>query len=313
MTPMIFAVILALSPGSMKAQGCCTGGVPLTGTYSVTSLENSQWILSLTYDNHAMNDLFIGSEKLSDPTVQRRSQSILLQAGYGFNDRINVSLLVSHIWQVEETTDGQNAFRSSGIGDAQLSAQYTIVATPAVQWVGGAGIILPLADTQQSQDQFVLPPSLQPGIGALSGMMYTNIAYSPGFRPQLVFSNALFYRFHGTSDRFANVESYRFGSIFQWFLGATDQFIAGTTVHYPGVSLQYKYQPHDQLNGEKNDNTGGDWLLLMPSYRIAWTPSINSFIQAEIPLFREVNGFQITTSNRITVGVTISPKTKKVP
>ena len=301
----VFFWILTCFPCIVRAQGCCTGGVPLTGSYSVTSLDDSQWILSLTYDNHAMKDLFIGTEKLANPTVQRRSQSVLLQAGYGINDRISVYLLFSYIWQVEETTDGSNAFRSSGLGDAQLSAQYAIITSPAVQWTVGAGVILPLADTRQSQDQFVLPPSLQPGLGALSGMTYTNLAFSPGFRPQLVFSNSLFFRFHGASTRFANVESYQFGNIFQWFLGATDQFAAGTTVHYPGLSFQFKHQPHDKINDEVNDNTGGKWVLLMPSYRIAWSPSVNNFIQAEIPLYREVNGFQITTSYRITFGVNV--------
>jgi hypothetical protein len=299
------AYFLLIFSSTIRAQGCCTGGVPLTGTYSISSLQSAQWNLGITYDNHAMQDIFIGSEKLSNPTVQRRSQSILLQAGYGLNERINISLLLSHIWQLEETVNGGTNFRSSGIGDAQLSAQYALVTNTAVQWVGGAGIILPFADTQQSQDQFVLPPSLQPGVGALSGMLYTNVTYAPKFRSQLVFSNSVFFRFHGTSHRFANVESYRFGSIFQWFLGATDQFITGTTVHYPGISFQYKHQPYDEINGEKNDNTGGSWLLLMPSYRIAWTPAINNFFQAELPVYRNVNGFQITTSYRITIGLNL--------
>ena len=52
-----------------------------------------------------MKALFIEDEKLSDPTVQRNSKSLLTQVGYGINDRLNVSLLICLLYTSDAADD----------------------------------------------------------------------------------------------------------------------------------------------------------------------------------------------------------------
>jgi hypothetical protein len=80
----------------------------------------------------------------------------------------------------------------------------------------------------------------------------------------------------------------------------------------PSISFKYRHAKKDMISGFDLDNTGGKWVSVIPDFSIYIKPNIIFSTQAEIPLYSNVDGIQLTPTYRLTTGLLfrILPKKK---
>ena len=118
------------------------------------------------------------------------------------------------------------------------------------------------------------------------------------------------YRATGTNDDYLGSLTYEFGNVFQAFLGVSDQFVIFNTLFNPGLTFKYRDAGMDRINDFEVENTGGNWIFLIPNFSLNISPQLSFVNRFEIPLYSNVDGTQLTPTFRLTSGLlfTISPR-----
>ncbi len=120
------------------------------------------------------------------------------------------------------------------------------------------------------------------------------------------------YRSTGTNDSYFESTTYKFGNEFQVFLSFSDQFTFLKTLINPSFSIKYRDAQLDQIGGFDLDNTGGNWLSIIPNSSINITPRLAFSIKAELPIYNNVDGTQLTPTYRITTGLLFKIRSKNI-
>lgn len=305
---VVFLLFLITTSLKLEAQTCCTGSAPITGSIKISTLQKKQFNFNLIFDHNNISDFYLDTEKVNEDYLSRITNTILLQTNYGITNRLNLSLVIPVINKSEQVVVNNIPTNGSTTspGDISTMAQYLFVDKGLFQIVSGIGIKLPTGPTKlkDSNDQFILQPSLQPGTGSFDYIFLSRIQYSFSFRRSLSVGQTFTFQLTTASSNFANHESYEFGNEFQSFTTISDQFALGNLVNTPSLTLRVNIIANNQIEGFTDPNSGGFWLYVSPSWAVQITPSISTFIQADIPVYRNLNGFQIITSYKIIGGIT---------
>ena len=97
---------------------------------------------------------------------------------------------------------------------------------------------------------------------------------------------------------------YQFGNEIQSFTGIADQLVIRNTVHSPNLTLQYRYQHQFLIDNFFNENTGGHWVNVVPGWIVNFSSPFSAGINAEIPVYRSLNGLQLSTTVRVLLSLT---------
>lgn len=301
-------LVLIAPKYELRAQTCCTGSAPITGSIKISALQKKQFNLNLIFDYNKISDFYLETEKVNENYLSRITNTLLLQANYGITNRLNFSLVIPIINKSEEVIINNISTSESTIspGDISTMAQYLFISKSSWQLVSGLGIKLPTGPTKLkgANDQFILQPSLQPGTGSVDYIFLTRIQYSFQFRPSLTIGQTFTYQLTTASSNFANHNSYEFGNEFQSFTSVSDQFALGNLVNTPSLTVRANIIANNKIEEFTDPNSGGFWLYASPSWAVQLSPSISTFIQADVPIYRDLNGFQIITSYKIIGGIT---------
>lgn len=301
----------------VNAQTCCSGGIPLSNNIGMAILAKGTTQIGVSYDYNNLNTLNNGSEKLDDNARLRITHSILVNASYAFTDHFSVEGLLTWVNQRRKITQfgGVNLDQSSGIGDALLLAKYNFadVIGKNSDLNVGVGTKIPLgSSTEKSDEGITLNADLQPGSNAWDIIYFTSVSKSMNFRPSLSISSRVIYRSTGTNNDYFGDSTYKFGNDFQAFVGFSDQFLIFKTIASPSISFKYRNAQQDKIGGFDLDNTGGNWVSVIPNFSININPNLVFSTKAELPIYSNVDGTQLTPTYRLTTGIlyTIAPKKK---
>ncbi|PKP14063.1 MAG: hypothetical protein CVU08_02075 [Bacteroidetes bacterium HGW-Bacteroidetes-3] len=280
-------------------------------------LEKGTTQIGVSYDYNNLNTLNNGSEKLDDNARLRITHSILVNASYAFTDHFSVEGLLTWVNQRRKITQfgGVNLDQSSGIGDALLLAKYNFadVIGKNSDLNVGVGTKIPLgSSTEKSDEGITLNADLQPGSNAWDIIYFTSVSKSMNFRPSLSISSRVIYRSTGTNNDYFGDSTYKFGNDFQAFVGFSDQFLIFKTIASPSISFKYRNAQQDKIGGFDLDNTGGNWVSVIPNFSININQNLVFSTKAELPIYSNVDGTQLTPTYRLTTGIlyTIAPKKK---
>jgi hypothetical protein len=280
-------------------------------------LEKGTTQIGVSYDYNNLNTLNNGSEKLDDNARLRITHSILVNASYAFTDKFSMEGLFTWVNQRRKITQfgGVNLGQSSGIGDALLLAKYNFsdVIGKNSDLNVGVGTKIPLgSSTEKSKGGITLNADLQPGSNAWDILYWTSISKSMNFRPSLNISSRVIFRSTGTNNDYFGDSTYKFGNDFQAFIGFSDQFLLFKTISSSSISFKYRNAQQDKIGGFNLDNTGGNWVSIIPNFSINISPNLVFSTKAELPIHSNVDGTQLTPTYRLTTGVlfTIAPKKK---
>ncbi len=304
----------------VDAQTCCSGGIPLSNNIGMAILEKGTTQIGVSYDYNNLNTLNSGSEKLDDNARLRITHSVLVNASYAITDHFSVEGLLTWVNQRRKITQfgGENLDQSSGIGDALLLAKYNFsdVIGKNTDLNIGVGSKIPLgSSTEKSDEGITLNADLQPGSNAWDIIYFTSVSKSMNFRPSLSISSRVIYRSTGTNNDYFGDSTYKFGNDFQAFVGFSDQFLLFKTITSPSISFKYRNAQQDKIGGFNLDNTGGNWVSVIPNFSINVNKNLVFSTKAELPIYSNVDGTQLTPTYRITTGIlfTIAPKKEFQP
>jgi hypothetical protein len=304
------AVLLLAAPVVLTAQTCCSGGVPLGGSLGLGAAENKSLQFLVTYDYNALNTLMDVSERLDDQTRTRTTQSTILEMNYGLNNRVSITGVLPFIRQARniEGFEGRKEFTAvQGIGDVVLLAKFRMLKpdiNSTIDWIVGAGPKIPTARTDFTNNQgLTLAADMQPGSGSLDGILWSNFMKSRLFnQPNLGLVSVITYRYSGANKNYNGSQTYRFGNEFQFNLGLNYSLFA----HWPidvFSFIRYRSQTEDLIDGGKFPSSGGKWVYAIPGANIQFSPNWSFRLSGDVPLYRKLDGTQLTTSYKLTAAV----------
>lgn len=313
---IFFTILFSVFCLTVKAQTCCSGGIPLSNNIGLDILDKGILQVNLSYDYNNLNTLNIGKEELDDKARLRTTNSILFNVNYSITNDLAIEGLLSWVEQKRVITQfgNKNKTRSSGIGDGVLLAKYNFsdVLGQNSSIRIGLGTKIPIGSTSETNNQgIILNADMQPGSGAWDIIYWTQFSKSFKFRESLSFSLRAIYRGTGVNDSYFNTTTYEFGNEFQAFLNFTDQFEMLNTIAIPSLSFKYRHAQQDIIGGFNLDNTGGEWVFIIPSFSINITPDIALSTKVELPIYSYVDGTQLTPTYRVTAGVLYKIPLKK--
>lgn len=312
----LMLVLSFLHFNSIKAQTCCSGGIPLSNNLGLPILEKGTLQIGINYDYNNLNTLNNGDEKLADDSRLRITNSILLNASYSINNNLSVEGLFTWVNQIREISQFNNVNKdeTSGVGDAVILAKYNfqnpIGENSSVSL--GLGTKIPLGSSTETNSQgIVLNADLQPGSNVWDIIYWSSMSKSFNFRPSLNVSSRLIYRSTGTNNSYFGDSTYKFGNEFQSFIGFSDQFIISKLIVNPGLSIKYRNSRRDKIGGFEIENTGGDWVFITPNLSVDINSNIVFSTTLEIPVYSNVIGTQLTPTYRFTSGLLFKIPAKK--
>lgn len=293
----------------MHSQTCCSGGIPLPNNLGLLNEGKGNSQLGLNYDFNNLNTLNSGQDKLNDQSRQRITHSVLLNLGYSLSDKLSVEALFSWVNQRRAINQFGNTDlqQNSGIGDAVFLLKYhlpNLIGSKSNLSLG-AGTKIPLGSFEEvDASGITYIADLQPGSGAWDLILFASFSKNFDFRATSTFSGRVIARLTGeNSDYLDGDSSYEYGDGLQVFLVLIDQILLTNTVTIPGLNFKYRKAKKDIIVNNELDNTGGDWLFVIPSLGFKISPNIRFQTMAEIPLFANVDGTQLTPTYRITSGL----------
>jgi len=128
-----------------------------------------------------------------------------------------------------------------------------------------------LHDVGFSYDGIVLNADLQPGSNAWDIVYLSSFSKRFNFRPTFNLSSRIIYRSTGTNNSYLENTTYKFGNELQAFINFSDQFVFLKTLTNPSISFKYRNAKQDKIGGFNLNNTGGDWVFIIPNFSINLT------------------------------------------
>ncbi len=296
----LMVIIFFIVFENVSAQACCTAGTPILSSLEMSTTDYKSWKFGLTYQYNSLKSVYDGSDKLEEFSRERITQSALIEINYGLLPKLTLTALFTYINQqrlIDPVTGGNNALNSGGIGDFLVLAKYKVIEQNFIdqrELAIGGGIKVPLGKADVKSNGILLPADIQPGTGSWDGVFWTY--FSQGFSPHLplTLSVNLTYRTNGTFNRFGSqFGGYKFGNEIAAMVGLgyrTDLFLDFT------FFVRYRFQGADQFNSSDIENTGGNWLSLVPGINLKLSEGFTARITGEIPVYRNLKGTQLTTT-----------------
>jgi hypothetical protein len=313
-----FMLLMLVYPVVLNAQTCCSGGVPLGGSLGLGAAEGKSLQVLLTYDYNAINDLVSFSEELDDDTRSRTTQSSIIELNYGLNQRFSLTSVVPFIKQTRtiQGFEGNEDFTATqGLGDVVLLAKYRLLNTeknPQTEWVIGAGPKFPTAKTDFTNNQgLVLPADMQPGSGSFDGIFWSYFLKSRLLNnPNLGLAAVTAFRYSGENKNYNTTQTYQFGNEFQFSLGLNYNFFLKWPVDV-FTFARYRFQGEDLIDGGVFPSSGGQWVYVIPGLNINFSPLWSMRLSGDIPVYRKLEGTQLTTSYKLTAAILFNIPFKK--
>jgi hypothetical protein len=307
----IFFIVGELFSQSVKAQTCCSGGVPLANNIGGLPLSaKGTWQFSLSADVNLLKTLKAGSSTLEDNSRERKTVSALLKTSYSFTDKVFVEGLFSWVLQeryIEQVGGFEDFDRTQGIGDWVVVLNGKYLETNGWTLIAGAGPKLPTGQSDlKDENGLTLNADLQPGSGAWDGIFIHRIIKTDQTRKTRSYFMNLTFRATGKNNNYLNGQTYQFGNEWQVLVGASDQATLRRSLLSYGINLRYRVATQDLFNDEVLPNTGGNFLYIMPSVGWYIKPDIILSLNTEIPVYTRVEGTQLAPSFRINGGIYIS-------
>ena len=292
-------------------QGCCSGGTPLSSNLGIQPIGGSKLQFQLTYDYNTQRDLVSGTEKLNDDLRRRNTHSILLRGSFALSKKISITGLLSWVQQEEEITvlsSGKtNKIKVNGLGDIVLLGQYNAFQNANSTLVFAAGATIPTGSTEElDEDGIAYNQDMQPGSGAWDIILGSNFTLNHFLVQNLTLVVLPTYRHTTEHDRFNGLQRYRFGREFQTYAGFNYSTLISALVVNPSLLFRYRTTGPNQINSIDVQNTSGHWLHLVPGLDINISPEMGIGLKGEIPLYRKLEGTQLTTSWNIRISFNYS-------
>jgi len=232
-----------------------------------------------------------------DPAAESESQvenRFTALASYGFSDRFSLTARVPLSWRHLTSTSPDSepeTTQTSGLSDPEIYSQLRIWASPLNPSVGRrtsitlvAGVKTAWGQNDVEENGERVDEHAQPGTGSTDAFGSLVLLYLIDPRSSLFVSSG--YRGTGSNDF-----GYRYGSTFTANLAYEHKF--GSRLD--GIlELNFRDAKKDRVDAEGtlDEDTGGSLLFVTPRVLVSLGHGVALRASAQIPLFKDLNGFQ---------------------
>ncbi|HRY31584.1 MAG TPA: hypothetical protein P5531_01310 [Bacteroidales bacterium] len=298
-------------PSKKAAAQCCSAGNPSTIGFQQDKLEPNQLKLGLSYKYSFSDQYYHLDHAVAVPNVNfNRFHFTSLYFRYGIAPKLNVYGELGYFIDKSQSVSVpvNHLISGKGIGDLELNLQYALYQQENSnhQVSMTAGLKIPVGVFDQVSDGIVLPLSLQPSNGALkynAGLIY--FFKKPFSKWSFVVS--------GSADITTRIISrnffYKYGNL----------YVSSVSGYYrnnlkTSISLQTRFEFRDKDKRENHirvESSGGFAVYgsIKFSYRFYKLWEIQ--LQPELPVYKYVDGYQIT--NRFSLFTGVTKKFNKLP
>ncbi len=305
---VLIILLVAIAGSALFAQACCSGGAALSGNIGFAGSQSGSFQVDFSYDLNYLGTVIDDAGVLLDESRRRISHSLFLKTGYSITDRIAVDALFSFNRQLRQIyyVNDLDEVRTQGVGDAVIIGKFLLATLPknGIEIQLGAGPKIPFGKHNLSDENgFPLNADLQPGSGSWDFIAWGFLLRQFNFRPSLSIYMQMVGRMNGQNKNYYAGQAYQFGNSMQLIAGTGDQIMLGRVILSPSISLKFiKYWP-DRVDGFQQDNSGGEWINIIPAIGWNFSPKTALYFQTEIPVYNRVEGIQLVPTFRSQIGI----------
>lgn len=284
---------------------CCSAGNPVGGDGSYDGLPAKQWRLFAGFRQSYSRDYFHLSKKEDmqhiDHSVYNYSS---ISVSYGILKNTTLHTEFGYFFdktQVVNLQDGKEKITAGGPGDLSLNVRQRLFQQKlpnSAQFVAMFGTRLPVGAFHEQSRGVTIPISLQPSSGALK--LNAGIFYSKKKKGNLLgYSSVLFFEWSNAIDK--DLLYYKYGSFFS--VEATG--IYSRTSKFTAL-LSGKLECRDNDRREDNieiSSTGSKVIYVKPQIHYQLHAGLFLIASTEFPVYKYVNGYQLTNLYAFQVGV----------
>ncbi len=300
---------------NLFAQACCSAGTPLSAQMGMEFMNIGELLASLSYDYNYLNDQFKNSEQLETDDRSRTSQSVLLRFQYAINNKVAVGISMPYVFRSEINNSSISSFSdlsADGIGDLLIQSNLTLLSKGKHNILLSGGLKIPTgSNDERNEFDIPLPADLQPGTGSWDAIIGSLYEMNNIFGGAFHFNASFTLRLNGNGTRFDGRQTYHFGNAFQVISGLTYEMIVKRSYFVPSLNLSYRRTYVDITNGALTPSTGGDWINIVPGLSYYYQDSFKVLLSTAIPIFRYLEGTQLTTTYRFFIQFQYTLKTVK--
>jgi hypothetical protein len=300
---ILFIIPIFIGISKLYPQACCTVGTSISSGVERGVVPHKHFSIAGSFQNNVLNDAYQSSENIEDPLNRKATVTdFFIELEYGLAEQVSILITGGYTNKSRTTTvfdlvtnsSDEFTFTGNGFTDLVVLGKYQIIVPNIISPFGlsaGGGAKLPTGSYQQDNDGTRLSIDLQPGTGATDLLFWAHSSYAIPSNSLAFNLNAL-YRYAGV-----NLDGYRYGDEFITSINGTYGI-----VDFLAINLQVKgrFSDKDYWNGRFLPSTGGTYIDLIPSL-VYVEGAFNLRILAQVPVYRDVQGIQLTVSEKLGV------------
>ncbi len=308
------------------AAGFCTAGTAVASCGSAFCFVNTNWSLQgiwtqpgphvdLRYEYINQDQPMSGNDKVSVGEIPRHHDEVstlnkntILTLDYGFSPEWGMTAVVPVVDRDHEHIHNHHGeqlleqWDFTKLGDVRVQGRYqTNWGQTTMERAGFAGVTfgltLPTGKTDVVNGEGeVAERSLQPGTGT------TQLALSAYYREALPMQNSSWYAQVATLLPLGYHQNYKPGQQVGFDLGYRYDVSDNLGLN---LQLNYIYKARDKGAEAEPEDSGGHTVAIAPGITYSFTPAVQIYGFAQLPIYRYVNGVQLTAKWAGTVGISV--------
>lgn len=301
----ILTVLAALFWSSLVSAQCCAAGNPVGGDGSQDAMKKNQLSIFATYRHSLSRDYYHLSQKEDIRNIEKSYYDYgSLSLSYGINWRFTIHTEMGYYFdkiQVVNLTSGQESIKAKGIGDLSVTMRYSLLPQKIVnenRLIFSLGGRFPVGQFNEVQDDVKIPVALQPSSGALK--INSSLFFSHKNADARVGWSA-FALFEWSNQINEGLIVYKYGNL----------LLMEATAFYPvkpsfvfSLSSRAEFRARDKKENDLEiESTGGVVLYVKPQMQLELMHDLYVLTFAELPVYKYVNGYQLTNLFAFQVGV----------
>jgi len=300
MTRILLFAFIGLCFNFQASAQCCSAGNPSSNDGILGITKNSLTIS--TSFLHSYSDTYFEGNRKSDWDYLKNTHFNFgrLNLNYGLTDQLKLSTEFGYF--IDKSI--QYSFidvkrKAGGLGDAIIGLQYHLYSNKKriINVAPMVKVSLPIGQFDQMDGNIILPIDIQPSSGSYK--LNTSLLVSKRFFGSK-FSLTSFVSCEFSQGINTERTNYKYGNLYHATLKVSHRSSEKLNTE---ISLNLQHRNKARNKGEIMEFTGGTYFKLQPgtSYHLKNNYTVNTSVG--IPIYKNVNGIQLTNKYTIAFGV----------
>jgi len=250
----------------------------------------------------------VGEVPAHHDEVKTINRNVITTLDYGINENWGITAVIPVVDRSHEHIHNHHGeklletWSFTELGDIRVQGRYQAYfgeQTPQRAGFGGAtvGLILPTGATDITNGAgAVAERSLQPGTGT------TQLAFSAYYRQALGDYDSSWYVQAAAALPLNYYQDYKPGNVFALDVGYRYDVNDALGLN---LQLNYVYKNRDKGAEAEPEDSGGQTLSVAPGFTYAFSPTLQMYTFVSLPVYRYVNGVQLTADWSAAMGVSV--------